>query len=249
MSKESSDRPADKTTDRPTDKTTDRPTDKTTDRPADKTTDRPADKTTDRPADRGQRLPDKRSADRWSPKPDHASHSKKYVALMQTILAMETRLVWGELAYLFLNIVILFFSLALLAYATEKRDAHMIYISVLFLIVIGEFTCLYWIISSMKIQMKLKLRYFQARYMERRYGTRDEAFFTDEASYFNPSIGYVESPDKRERVDYPKAGATRMDGFAGSAKPRHLSWAMVSVLFFIYIALMLLIVQKILTVL
>ncbi|MBF0317358.1 MAG: hypothetical protein HQL04_04215 [Nitrospirae bacterium] len=223
MSKESSDRP-----------------------PADKPADRaPADKTTDR-GQAEKRLPDKRLPDRWSPKPDHAGHGKKYIALMQTILAMENRLVLSELGYMFLNLVIMLFSITLLAYATEKKDAHIIYISVLFLIVIGEFTCLYWIISSMKIQMKLKLRYFQARYMERRHGTRDEAFFTDESSYLNPSIGYVESPDKRERVDYPKAGATRMDGFAGSAKPRHLSWAMVSVLFFIYIALMLLIVPKML---
>ncbi|MBF0607676.1 MAG: hypothetical protein SFH39_11205 [Candidatus Magnetobacterium sp. LHC-1] len=184
-----------------------------------------------------RRMPDKRQPERWSPRADHSTQ-KKYIALMQTILAMENRLTWTEFAYLVLNIGILFFSIALLAYVTDKTDVHIIYISSLFFIVIGEFTCLYWIISSMKIQMKLKLRYFQARYMERKQGLRDEAFFTDESSYFNPAVGYLESPDNRERVDYPKAGATRMDGFAGSAKPRHLSWAMVTVLFFIYIVLM-----------
>ncbi|MBF0338701.1 MAG: hypothetical protein HQL05_12835 [Nitrospirae bacterium] len=195
-------------------------------------------KAQDKPApERTQRMPDKRQSDRWPSKADYSTQ-KKYIALTQTILTMENRLTWTEFAYMSLNIGILFFTIALLAYATGKTDVHIIYISTLFLIVVGEFTCLYWIISSMKIQMKLKLRYFQARYMERKQGLRDEAFFTDETVYFNPAIGYVESPDKRERVDYPKAGAIRMDGFAGSAKPRYLSWAMVAVLFFIYVVLM-----------
>ncbi|MBF0591280.1 MAG: hypothetical protein HQL02_04255 [Nitrospirae bacterium] len=217
-------------------------------------TDRPApDKVaTDRPAadrvaaeraapERGateKRPPEKRSPERWASKSDYATN-KKYISLMQTILAIENRLVWSELAYLTLNIAIVFFSIGLLSYAAGKRDTHIIYISVLFILVIGEFLCVYWIIASMKIQMKLKLRYFQARFLERKQGIRGETFFSDESSYFNPSIGYVESPDRRERVDYPSTGAIRMDGFAGAAKPRHLSWVMASVIFFIYIALIL----------
>ncbi|MBF0345644.1 MAG: hypothetical protein HQL06_15630 [Nitrospirae bacterium] len=164
--------------------------------------------------------------------------SNKYLSLIQVIQAMENRLLWSELAYLFLSILVMFFSIGLLSYATGRRDARTIYVFVLFLIVIGEFICVYWIISSMKIQMKLRLRYFQARFLERKQNVHGETFFTDESSYFNPSVRYIESPDKLERVEYPSSGAIRMDGFAGIAKPRHLTWFMASMLFFIYIMIM-----------
>ncbi|MEO5359389.1 MAG: hypothetical protein H7843_02950 [Nitrospirota bacterium] len=165
--------------------------------------------------------------------------SDKYSLLMNAILTIENRLMWTELAYLALNLCIILFSMGLLAYAADKADVHITNISVLFLLVIGEFICVHWLISSMKLQMRLKLRYFQARYLERKQGISGETFLSDEALYLNPSIGFVESPDKNERVDYPTHGATRMDGFAGAAKPRHLTWFMVSVVFFIYIALLL----------
>ncbi|MBF0568348.1 MAG: hypothetical protein HQK95_05710 [Nitrospirae bacterium] len=163
----------------------------------------------------------------------------KYLLLMSCILTIENRLLWSELAYLSLNLCIILFSMGLLSYASGMADTHVPYMSAIFLAVIGEFICVYWLISSMKHQMKLRLRYFQARYLERKQGMCGESFISDESNYFNPSVGYVESPDKVERVDYPSRGATRMDGFAGSAKPRHLTWLMSSVIFFMYVAILL----------
>ncbi|MBF0458554.1 MAG: hypothetical protein HQK99_11755 [Nitrospirae bacterium] len=163
----------------------------------------------------------------------------KYSLLVKSILTIESRLMWSEFAYLVLNISIILFSIGLLSYAAGKADAHVVQMSVLFLSVIGEFICVHWLISSMKHQMKLRLRYFQARFLERKQGITGETFLSDESLYFNPSIGYVESADKVERVEYPSKGATRMDGFAGSAKPRLLTWLMVSAIFFMYVALLL----------
>ncbi|MCG6551233.1 MAG: hypothetical protein L7F77_02805 [Candidatus Magnetominusculus sp. LBB02] len=160
----------------------------------------------------------------------------RYSLLINTITAMETRLIWSELAYMFFTGCILMFSVGLLSFAGKSKVVNML---VMFLAVTGEFTCVHWLITSMKHQMKLKLRYFQARYLERQQGLCGGQFLSDEMHYFNPSIGYVESPDKVERVTYPSSGATSMDGFAGSAKPRHLTWFMASMMFIVYIALLL----------
>ncbi|MBF0516571.1 MAG: hypothetical protein HQK97_05555 [Nitrospirae bacterium] len=162
-----------------------------------------------------------------------------YSLLMKSILTIENRLIWSEFAYLALNVCIIIVIMGLLSYADGRAGNHMLNISVLFLIVIGEFICVHWVISSMKHQMRLKLRYFQARYLERRQGVSGAAIFSDESHYFDPAIGYVESCDKIERVDYPSSGPTAMDGFLGGAKPRHLTWLMVAVIFFIYVALLL----------
>lgn len=177
--------------------------------------------------------------DMWAEDVAAAVTNDKYSLLMRSILTIEHRLMWSEFAYLVLNILIILFSIGLLSYAAGKADTHVIHLSVLFLAVIGEFICVHWLISSMKHQMKLRLRYFQGRFLERKLGIAGETFLSDESLYFNPSIGYVESADKIERVEYPSQGATRMDGFAGAAKPRLLTWLMVSAIFFMHVALLL----------
>jgi predicted membrane protein len=45
----------------------------------------------------------------------------------------------------------------------------------------------------------------------------------------------IESPDKKELLQYPVKGLTRMDGFIGAAKPRHLTWILPSVFFIVYL--------------
>ncbi len=164
----------------------------------------------------------------------------KYTTVLNIITSMENRLLWSELLYLFLNIIIIFAASGLSVYSDSVavgEIAHPMkskYI-VMVLFVIGEFVCLYWVISSMRIQLKLKLRYFQARTIERKLDMPGEAMISDESVFFNPTIGYVESFDKQEKVVYPREGAVRMDGFAGSAKPRHLTWVLPALFFFIYI--------------
>ena len=59
-------------------------------------------------------------------------------------------------------------------------------------------------------------------------------FLSDEAHYFNPEIGKVESADGKETVFCPKQGILRMDGFIGSTKPRILSLMIPSIFFIIY---------------
>ncbi|OGW26880.1 MAG: hypothetical protein A2X59_06455 [Nitrospirae bacterium GWC2_42_7] len=108
----------------------------------------------------------------------------------------------------------------------------------------GISICSYWITFSMRLQLKLKLRYFQARYMERKMDSAGEFIFSDEAPYFSPLIHKLESPDNKETLLYPSSGALRMDGFAGNAQPRHLSLFMPSVFIVIYLAMTLGVILK-----
>jgi hypothetical protein len=62
-----------------------------------------------------------------------------------------------------------------------------------------------------------------------------ENFFSDESIFFNPQIRKIESPDKKEILQYPVRGLTRMDGFIGAAKPRYLTWILPGVFFILYL--------------
>jgi hypothetical protein len=83
--------------------------------------------------------------------------------------------------------------------------------------------------------MKLKLHYFQARYLERKIGSEGEYFFSDEDIFFDREIRKIESPDKKEIVQYPTKGLSRMDGFLGAAKPRYLTWILPGIFFLLYL--------------
>ncbi|MGD0916545.1 MAG: hypothetical protein ABSB22_08805 [Thermodesulfobacteriota bacterium] len=155
---------------------------------------------------------------------------QKYLLLMKMICIMENRLVHSEIAYLIFNISIFFISTISL-----NREGLLGYSYLLSWLALGMFVCIFWITSSMRLQLKLKLRYFQARYLERKMNSEGENFCSDEGIFFNPEIRKIESPDKKELLQYPVKGFSRMDGFMGAAKSRYLTWILPSIFFFFYL--------------
>lgn len=148
---------------------------------------------------------------------------KKYLGLMNMISTMENRMFRSEMIYLILNIFIFFVS------TLSLHSAQFFgYPYVLFWLIIGMYLCVFWIASALRLQLKLKLRYFQARYLERKMDSTGEYFFSDESLFFDPKIRKIESPDEKELLEYPVKGFKRMDGFIGAAKPRHLTWILPS---------------------
>ncbi len=156
---------------------------------------------------------------------------QKYLVLMKVICIMETRLVRSEMVYLIINIFIFLSSTMFL-----NRKGLLSNSLVLFWSVLGMFVCIFWVTSSMRLQLKLKLRYFQARYLERKMDSAGENFYSDESIFFNPEIRKIESPDKKELLQYPVKGLIRMDGFIGAAKSRYLTWILPSIFFIFYLA-------------
>ncbi len=162
---------------------------------------------------------------------------QKYLLLMNMIGTMEDRLLRSEMLYLIANIFI-FFSSTISLNMLKPFGSSYFYISTyffLFWLVIGMFVCIFWIASAMRLQLKLKLRYFQARYLERKMGSAGENFCSDEDIFFNRKIRNIESPDKEELLQYPVKGFARMNGFIGAAKPRHLTWILPSIFFILYL--------------
>jgi len=155
---------------------------------------------------------------------------QKYLLLMNMICTMENRLVRSEMVYLIVNIIIFFSSTISLS-----RTRFFGYPYLLFWFVIGMVVCAFWVASAMRLQLKLKLRYFQARYLERKMDAAGENFCSDENNFFDPRIRKIESPDKKELLQYPVKGFTRMDGFIGAAKPRYLTWILPGIFFLLYL--------------
>ena len=155
---------------------------------------------------------------------------QKYLLLMNMICIMENRLVCSEIVYLIISIFVFFSSTMSL-----NREGFFGNSFFLFWFVLGMFVCVLWITSSLRLQLKLKLRYFQARYLERKMDSAGENFCSDEGIFFNPEIRKIESPDKKELLQYPVKGLSRMDGFIGAAKSRYLTWILPSVFFFFYL--------------
>ncbi len=162
---------------------------------------------------------------------------QKYLLLMKLIGTMEDRLHRSEMLYLIVNIFI-FFTLTISLNMLKPFGSSYFYVSAFFFffwLVIGMFVCVFWIASAMRLQLKLKLRYFQARYLERRMGSAGENFCSDEETFFDLKIRTIQSPDEKELLQYPVKGFARMDGFIGAAKPRHLTWILPSVFFILYL--------------
>ncbi len=155
---------------------------------------------------------------------------QKYLLLMRMICIMENRLVRTEFVYLIINMVIFLSSTFSLNRGRFSGSPF-----VLLWFALGMCVCVLWITSSMRLQLKLKLRYFQARYLERKMDSPGENFCSDESIFFNPGIRRIESPDKKELLQYPVRGLSRMDGFIGAAKLRYLSWVLPSIFFFFYL--------------
>lgn len=163
---------------------------------------------------------------------------KKYLALVSIIHDIEKRLKWSEIAYIFLNIAVFFPTIFFVSTVIHRADNPIHPIDLLFILlchVFGISINTYWTASSMRLQLKLKLRYFQARFLERKLNCAGENIFSDESLFFNPDIGQVVSPDGKETVRYPNEGLLRMDGFVGSAKPRVLSLLIPLIFFGIYV--------------
>ena len=162
----------------------------------------------------------------------------QYLLLMKMIGMMENRLIRFEMVYLIINIFILFTST--LSLALLRSFGHtLFYFGASYPLVwlgIGMLVCVFWITFAMRLQLKLKLRYFQARYLERKIDSPGENFFSDEEIFFNRKTGEIESPDKKEVLQYPTKGFTRMDGFMGTAKPRYLTWVLSGIFFIIYLS-------------
>ena len=162
---------------------------------------------------------------------------QKYLLLMNLIGIMENRLLRSEMVYLIVNIFI-FFTLTISLNILKPFGSSYFYISTyffLFWLVIGMFACILWIASAMRLQLKLKLRYFQARYLERKMDSAGENFCSDEDIFFDPETRKIESPDKKEVLQYPAKGLARMDGFLGAAKPRYRTWILPSIFFILYL--------------
>lgn len=154
----------------------------------------------------------------------------KYIELIRMISTLENRMSRSEMFYLLVNILIFF--------GSTLRLGHELFLGYsyrLFWLVIGMYLCVFWIASSLRLQLKLKLRYFQARYLERKMDAAGESFFSEEGIFFNPKIRKIERPDEEETLRYPVKGFKRMDGFIGAAKPRHLTWILPCVFFVFYL--------------
>jgi hypothetical protein len=136
---------------------------------------------------------------------------------------MEDRLRWSELVYLSLNIFVFLFTVIFIHIMLDKDNYYLTYIDLALIfscIFVGMSINAYWTTSALRVQLKLKLRYFQARSMERKLDSVGEHIYTDESIFFNPDTRSIESYDKKESLLFPTSGFMRMDGFIGSAKPR-----------------------------
>ena len=162
---------------------------------------------------------------------------QKYSLLMKMIFILENRLIRYEMVYLIIHIFI-FFTSTICLNVVKFFGSSYFYLSfhyLLFWLAIGMFLCVFWIASVMRLQLKLKLHYFQARYLERKMDAEGENFYSDEGIFFNPATQKIESPDKKEVLEYPVKGLSRMDGFLGTAKPRYRTWILPSIFFMLYL--------------
>jgi hypothetical protein len=162
---------------------------------------------------------------------------QKYLLLMKIINIMENRLVRTETIYLVINLFIFFIAIICLNLVKFFSSSYF-YLSfhyLLYWLTIGMILCLFWTAVAMRLQLKLKLHYFQARYLERKMDVAGESFYSDEDIFFDHEIRKIESPDKKEVVLYPTEGLSQMDGFLGAAKPRYLTWIQPSIFFILYL--------------
>lgn len=169
-------------------------------------------------------------------KEEGAETARKYIALLTIINTTERRLGWTDLVLLLVNILLLFFTANYVSnvfHKTYHTFSSIDLLMIFFCLVIGMATCTYWAATTIRLQLKLKLRYFQARFFERKMNSIGEGIISDEAPFFTPSIRHLESPDQKEHLYYPTEGLVRMDGFVGAAKQRHFSWFLPLIFFLI----------------
>ena len=167
---------------------------------------------------------------------------------MSSINETEKRLGLSDLVFLSLNLLMMLFTVHFVSSLVQRTMLVLSSIElllILFCLVVGMAICVYWVAYAIRIQLKLKLRYFQARFLERKMDCFGECIFSDESVFFDPEIRQIDSPDKKESLFYPTEGLTRMDGFIGAAKPRYFSWFMPLLFFAIYWVIFLWIIIKV----
>ena len=162
--------------------------------------------------------------------------TKKYLAIIALIDGIGNRLKWSEIVFIVMNLFVIFSIMGFLSINAGQPWNLIFMLFLLFTHAIGISINAYWTASSTRSQLKLKLRYFQARYLERKLNCKGENIISDESLFFNPAIRKVESPDGKETAFYPMTGFLRMDGFIGAAKPRVLSLLMPFLFFIIYLS-------------
>lgn len=164
---------------------------------------------------------------------------KKYLSIMTLIHEKEKCMRGYEIAYIFLNLVVFFSTVFYISGVISRTIQTISFLDMLFILlchVFGLSINTFWTASSMRMQLKLKLRYFQARFLERKINRPGEFIFSDESLFFDAKNGQIESPDREETLIYPRKGPLRMDGFIGSAKPRVLSLFFPIIFFIIFIS-------------
>ncbi|MBI5663689.1 MAG: hypothetical protein HZC49_01180 [Nitrospirae bacterium] len=174
--------------------------------------------------------------------------AERYNALMSMISRMEDRLRTSELVCFSLNLFVLMFSILFVSGLVQKINYYLTYMdyALSFLVlIIGMSINVYWVTFAMRLQLKLKLRYFQARSFERKMDCIGEYIFSDENIFFDPGIRFLNSYDNKERVEYPTTGLMRMDGFIGNIKPRQLTWMLPCLFIVIYWTIFILLITTI----
>ena len=162
-----------------------------------------------------------------------------YLQLVRTVDEQQARLAWSELAFTVLEVAIFFAcGSQLVRFGNNPAETVGTLRSAVVLsgLAIGMAVSAYWITRAMRLQLRLKLRYFQGRYLERKLAGLGEDILGAEAR-FNKDLTSLESPDGVETIVYPQEGPLRLDGFFGSARPRVLSVVMPGLFFAIYSAL------------
>jgi len=163
----------------------------------------------------------------------------KYLCVASIIKRIEDHLRWSDFFFTFFNIAVFFLTINFLAWIFKRELTTLTNIDILNIFychVVGIFINAFWVASSMRLQLKLKLRYFQARFLERKMNQAGEFIFSDEDMFFNPEIRKVKSPDGEETVLYPTKGFLSMDGFIAASKPRLLLLLMPFIFLTYYLA-------------
>lgn len=173
---------------------------------------------------------------------------ERYKSLISIISTMENRLRYSELIYFSLNLIVLLFTISYISSLVHKINyllTYMDYALVFLILIVGMSINIYWVTFAMRLQLQLKLRFFQARSIERKMNCTGEYIYSDDHIFFDPDVRHLDSYDNRERVYYPTEGITRMDGFIGTIKPRHFSWLLPSLFISMYWILSILLITTV----
>ncbi len=166
------------------------------------------------------------------------STERKYLALMSMVSEMERRLNRSELTFLFFNILIFGFVVVFLSPVKQHLASTMTSLDlmlVLFCLIVGMTVSTYWTSFASRLELNLKVKYFQLRYFERKMSREGENIFSGLRPFFSPGIGKLECPDQKEILSFPRGHIFSIDGKLGSIQPKHISLFVPFLFFIIYV--------------